>query len=264
MEPSFGWIPSSPEKIAQNDRYPLRLLAPEAPEAVEVILPYPPLVNWYNQGAYGACVGYSCSWQMSIYNTPNKYNGLWLYRAARKNEGDDPNVDEGAQLWSGMDVLRKQGHCLDKTTTPVLAEGIESYYWCKNINDVRSALNIRRPVVFGINWYQGFMDPETVNGEYWIGRRSWGGWLGGHAICCVGISDQRQAVLLRNSWGSDWAGGKDVWIAYTSITTLLGQNGECAVGVDRGSTPPPPPPEEDTITMKTTYQGKKYKGTLKP
>lgn len=246
--------------------YPLPLLVPKAPEAVEKVLAYPTnLVSWYDQGPYGACVGFSCSWQTSIYNTPKKYNGMWLYRAAREIAGLDPNQDDGAYLWAGQKVLQKKGHCIDKTTSPSLDEGVSSYYWCTTVDEVRSAIGINRPVVFGIYWYSGFNDPTTYNGEKWIGRSTWGSVLGGHAICCIGASDQRQAVLLLNTWGTEWNNGKPVWISYANIQKLMDKQGECTVGVDRGSAPPPPPPPpSDEIPIKVKIGNRKWVGEVHP
>ena len=91
------------------------------------------------------------------------------------------------------------------------------------------------PVVFGINWYSKFTSPVVYNGEKWIGRGSgWGGIQGGHAICCIGASDSRQAVMLLNSWGP---GYPPVWMPYKTVELLMKDGGEMAVGLDYIPTP---------------------------
>ena len=37
---------------------------------------------------------------------------------------------------------------------------------------------------------------------------------GGHAVACVGYDDEKQAFLVRNSWGSDWGQGGYFWMPY--------------------------------------------------
>jgi len=257
----FGWLPPTPEMQADNDRYELRRLAIEVPLTVEKQLVYPPYVKEYDQGNIGACVGYSCSWATSIYNNPDCYNAYWLYKRAQKIDGDPGTSgdNDGAYLWAAGDVLRKEGHAITKTTTPKLEYGILSYYWCKSIDDVRTATDLDRVPVFGVPWYAEFNSPRTVNGEYWIGTRaSWGSVLGGHAICCIAASDQRQAVRLLNTWG---AGYPPVWVGYNSVTQLLKQ-GECMVGLDIKPEPPPPPDDDNKIFISLVMNEKEYSGEL--
>lgn len=260
----FGWIPPTDEKQADNDHYLVRALY-AVPLVVEKQLVYPDLVSWYDQGNIGACTGYSASWATSIYNNPGKYNAYWLYKEGQRIDGD-PNTkgdQDGGYIWAVMDVLRKSGHCSNKTTTPAPGEGILSYYWAKTIDDVRAAIDADRVPVFGMPWFNEFMSPRTVNGEYWIGTRAnWGQILGGHAICGVAASDKRQAFKLLNSWGPSYP---PVWISYTSITKLFGMRSECAVGVDikPEPSPPPPSPEKETITLTgVSSDGKKWSGIL--
>jgi hypothetical protein len=260
MTPQFGWIPPTAEKQADNDCYQLRRIY-AAPLTVEKQFAYPAYVRDYDQGQTGACTGYSSTWAMSIYNA-KKYNPMWLYRRGQDTDGDPrtKDDDDGGYIWAVMDVLRKEGHALSGSTSPVKAEGIQSYYWCKSIDDIRSAIDAYRVPVFGIYWYNEFMQPRTINGEYWIGTKSsWGQILGGHAICCIAASDQRQAVRLLNSWGS---GYPPVWISYASITKLLSQQGECAVGLDINPEPPTPPPPAEKLAVTVTLDSRTYAGEL--
>lgn len=257
----FGWIAPSDEKRLQNDNYRLRSVY-AAPVTVEKQLVYPDYVAWYDQGNIGSCTGFSASWATSIYNNPNKYNGYWLYKQGQKDDGDSgtSNDNDGGYVWAVMDVLRKRGHALNKTTTPIPAEGIQSYYWCKTIDEIRAAIDADRVPVFGIYWFSEFSSPRTVNGEFWIGTRSnWGYVQGGHAICCMAASDKRQAVRLLNSWGSSYP---PVWISYASIVKLLGMQGECAVGLDIAPIPPPPPPEPETKAFVVSFDNFTYSGVL--
>lgn len=267
MPPNFGWIEPTPEKLLQNNQYLVRNLNLQAPEAVEKIFTYPNYVAHYNQQNNG-CTGFSASWMTSIYNNL-KYDANWLYWEGRKQAGLPPNRDEGGYIWAVMDVLRKKGHreIKDGVTQPVKrSEGIESYYWAKTINDLRISYGQSKITVFGMYWYEEFMNPVVINGEKWIGTKSsWGRVLGGHAICCIGLSDSREGVLLLNSWGASYGDKGKVWIKYRSIEKLLQRQGEAAVALDYNPAPPPPPPTPvDEISAVFTKDNKRYSGTLIP
>jgi hypothetical protein len=204
---------------------------------VETILKVPTqLRSFYNQGNLGACVGYSSSWMMSIYNNnpQQKYDAIWLYHQAQLND-DDPytmiDADNGTYVWSALKVLQKQGHKKIEETKPDINDGIKSYYWCRNANDIRTALALGRPVVIGIPWYNAFMFPQLYNGEYWIGRdtKKLGQVLGGHAICIFASSDRKQAVKLVNSWGQQFP---FVNLSYSLLDRLLSEGGEACVSID--------------------------------
>lgn len=264
----WGRLEPSPDKVVQNNLYSFSSLGLPTAEAVEVELPLPPgLVSHYDQGRTGACTGFSASWMTSINNYVTqgavKYDALWLYRRGQDTDNDPrtKDDDDGGYVWAVMDVLRKEGHIIKGQTSPSLPEGIESYYWCKSVDDIRTAFSLRRCPVFGIPWYEEFQSPRTINGEYWIGTRAkWGAVLGGHAICTRFASDKRQGLLLRNSWG---AGYPEVWVSYASVTKLLTGWGECAVGIDRAVVTPPPDPVKDTITINSlVVKGKAYSGLL--
>ena len=42
--------------------------------------------------------------------------------------------------------------------------------------------------------------------------------LGGHAVMAVGYDDSKQAVLVRNSWGTDWGIRGYFYMPYGYIT----------------------------------------------
>ena len=229
-----------PKDRAYEDKHPLSkwagALGVGVPKLVEKVLTLPyKLRNYYNQGGYNACVGYSASWMMSIYNCipQQKYDGLWLYHQASLNDNDpetSPENDVGTYVWAAMWSLEHIGNRKPKEANPDLRDGISSYYWAKNTDDVRTAISIGRPAVIGINWYNEFMLPQVLIGEYWIGKNLLTKSLGGHAICVCGASDKRQAFKLINTWGLSYP---IVWLPYTVFDRLMGEYGEACVAVDR-------------------------------
>ena len=238
-----------PEDRSYEQKYDFKKLSAIAPTNVEKILKLPNLVDFYCQGNMNACVGFSCSWMMSIlnqYNTktrydhprpakPFKYDAVWLYAQARLNDGwpfNDPPHDEGTYLWAGFYCLQHFGHKKINEDLPDLKDGLESYLWGKNTDDGRTAIALGKPFAIGVDWYESFMNPTVVNGEYWIGNNSdnLGKVLGGHAITCFSASDSRQAFKLINTWGSIFP---SVWIPYKVFDKLIAQQGEMCIPVDK-------------------------------
>lgn len=252
--PDFGWIPPTPQKQLDNDRYLLRSIVDAPPPGtVEVTLTYPDYVSHYRQQNNG-CTGFSASWMQSIYNR-KKYDANWLYWQGRKEAGLPPNRDEGGYIWAVMDVLRKKGHRIAGTTTTLLDEGIVSYYWAKNIDDIRAAFSLGRPVVLGTFWFEGFMNPTIKSGRRWFPESGWGGILGGHAYTLFARSDSLSGVCLVNTWGPSYP---PTWISDPVLLRLLSLQGEAAVAIDRGAAPPPPPPPTNTLSVSVKVNGVKY------
>ena len=266
--PSFGRLTPSDDKMQLHaTKYAFKVAEARfnlaVPLTIEKSLVLPEYHSFYDQGQTGGCTGWSASWEMSIYNN-KKFDAYKLYKEGQKIDGDPHTSgdNDGGYIWAVHDVLKNEGHWPVGSSVPVLSEGIDSYYWIQTIDDMRTAFGAGRPLVFGIRWYNKFMTPKVINGEYWIGTESnWGTVAGGHAICSFAISDQRQAVKLVNSWGTY----PDVWISYKSIQRLLGEQGECVASFDRTIAPPIPPtpePTTDTVSVTVVKDGITYEGTL--
>ena len=246
MTPSFGR--RVPQDWKHVERYPLRALMPAQPvEIAERTLSLPNYRTQYDQGTEGACVGYSCSWMMSILNR-QMYDARRLYREAQGiDEWYDTPPEEGTSVRAAMDILRTRGHWRVVrgrfAQDPAMSEGIVENRWAKSIDEIRTAIHSGVPVVFGVNWYASFSQPqflrpipETASDtydrqEWWIGRSPVMGRIeGGHAICAYRVSDRRQAIGLVNTWGIRYP---RVWIPYTVVERLLWEDGEAGIPVDR-------------------------------
>jgi C1A family cysteine protease len=75
------------------------------------------------------------------------------------------------------------------------------------------------PFVFGFTLYESF-ETETVkkSGIMPIPDRKHEKLIGGHAVMAVGYDDRKKAVLVRNSWGTDWGIKGHFWMPYELIT----------------------------------------------
>jgi len=231
----------TPASFVHVERARVRAMLMETVPVVERSLDVPvQYVPWYDQGAVGACTGFSASWMMSILNR-RKYLAMKLYeRAQQIDEWDDTPPAEGSSVHAAMQVLLTEGHWryfrgLEKLLG--INEGIADVRWATTVDELRTIIAKGTPFVLGINWYDEFFSPQYIRttkginaGEWWIGRAQWGSVAGGHAICGWAASDKRQAFRLVNTWGHDYP---RPWISYTSVQRLLDEAGEAAVVTDR-------------------------------
>lgn len=78
----------------------------------------------------------------------------------------------------------------------------------ERIGQIKQALCSGCPVVFGTLVANNFMN---YSGGSIITNP--GGWyVGGHALCCVGWSEAKQAFEVRNSWGEGWGDQGYCWM----------------------------------------------------
>jgi hypothetical protein len=229
----LGRIP--PPDLKHEEKYPLRAIMPRMVDRVERVLSMPSAYRpKYDQGEEGACTGFSASIQSSIRNH-RYYDAFWLYNEAKKID-DWPGEDyEGSSVRAALEVLLNVGHrrvFRGRSLDPNPTEGIHAFRWAKTVDEVRTAISEGEPVVLGIDWPYDYYDPILIGREWWLPPID-GRIAGGHAICCNGASDRRQAVKLVNSWGSSYP---LVWLPYDDLQRLidgLEYPGEAAVVTDR-------------------------------
>ncbi len=106
------------------------------------------------------------------------------------------------------------------------------------------------PVLGGMDVYEDFF--YYLGGIY---RYSYGGYIGGHAVCLIGYDDGQSCWLGKNSWSTMW--GEDGWfkIGYNECGLLRSYP---AYGIAMSSSPGPLPPVPPVINpdLKVTKDGK--------
>ena len=82
---------------------------------------------------------------------------------------------------------------------------------------MKGCLNEGFPFVFGFTVFPSFESDEVAgNGEVPMpgaGEQT----LGGHAVMAVGYDDQKQAFIVRNSWGPTWGLGGYCYMPYAYL-----------------------------------------------
>ena len=140
--------------------------------------------------------------------------------------------DEGMFLRDGMKSLSKYGVCSEElwtydTTKFNTVPSKEAYEDAKkrkilkyqkliSIYYITEVLNRNKPVVFGMNIYNSFMNlNERISTVNFPSRKE--NSLGGHAMCMVGYDLEKRLFLAKNSFGSDWGDKGYCWIPFDYI-----------------------------------------------
>lgn len=241
-----------PPDFEHIDKYPLKSLGIPAVFTVEKSLLLPPWHKTHNQGQEGACVGFGTSMMLTITNLhesakagidplPNfHYNPWWLWDRSKEVDGfsdTKPGDNNGTTVRAALDTLKKRGHVRwkdERTRNSIILpprrdDKILSYKWATTIDEVRTSINNAVPLSIGVNWYSNFDNPQYSQGEYWIGKGNLGTLRGGHCLTIYGASDHRQAVKLKNSWGTAYP---EVWMPYSTLLRLLKEDGEIGLIAD--------------------------------
>ena len=78
------------------------------------------------------------------------------------------------------------------------------------------------PFLLGFRVHPSFDNPPTGKWKNGImpvpGKKKDDKATGGHAVMAVGYDDRKQAVLVRNSWGTDWGVKGHFWMPYSLIS----------------------------------------------
>jgi len=73
-------------------------------------------------------------------------------------------------------------------------------------------------VVFGITVYESFEGDEAAKtGMIPMPNISGEQCLGGHAVCAIGYDDNKQCLIVRNSWGTGWGDMGYFYLPYAYV-----------------------------------------------
>jgi C1A family cysteine protease len=195
----------------------------------------------YDQGKVGSCTGNAIAAAIEYDQiTQNKLldfipSRLFIYYNERMMEGTI-NQDCGACIRDGIKAVNVYGACKETiwpyiesqfATKPIdqayqdalLHKSIEySSLNGTNINELKACIAQGHPFVFGFQVYQYFESEEMSKGGILRMPQPGEGHCGGHAVTSVGYSDEKQAFLIRNSWGPKWGINGHFWMPYSYIT----------------------------------------------
>lgn len=193
-----------------------------------------------DQGSDGACVGFGTSGELaaepeSVKDISNTFALQFYHDAQRIDEW--PGEDyEGTSVLAGAKVAVNRGY-------------YSSYLWADNEADMARTVSNYGPVIIGIDWYDGMMDPDTKGFLHPTGNV-----VGGHCVVVIGIDAENGFYTIRNSWGQYWGINGEAKISRADMATLISANGDVCkpvrVSLDPEPTPPSPQP---TPTKKCSF-----------
>jgi hypothetical protein len=123
--------------------------------------------------------------------------------------GEYPPDDTGSSGPWSMQALEKEGF-------------ISSFTHTRSVHTALVALN-RGPISIGIPWLESMFQVDG-NGNITVDRGSQV--AGGHQVCIVADDTARQAVYVRNSWGTSWGQNGHAWLAWDDLKWLFVQGGD--------------------------------------
>jgi hypothetical protein len=175
-----------------------------------------------DQGEEGACVGFAITHALNTQCPSLNLTGTFavkhVYWEAQRADpwpgGSYPEADpkyEGTSVLHAVKALRKSGY-------------LDSYRWAFGLEDLILAVSWAGPVVLGLNWYEGMVDPCQCGHLHPTGEC-----IGGHAVMCKGLDVERGRFLIHNSWGRSWGLEGDGWISFSDMKWLLAREGEAVI-----------------------------------
>lgn len=187
----------------------------------------------YNQLSLGSCTANAIAAMISFLVKGIFFpSRLFIYYNERLAEGT-VNEDAGAYIRTGIKSINVHGVCPEKTwpyiikkfaDVPIplayrkakLHQSLQYRAVTQTETDIRTALAIGLPVVFGFMVQQSFESLEVAKtGLYGPGQKE--KILGGHAVLIVGYDDTKKVFIVRNSWGESWGDKGYFYIPYSVV-----------------------------------------------
>ena len=229
----FGWNPDLPDY--RDHKFTVTLLK-TLPASVDLRPFCPPI---YDQGDLGSCTANALAAayefekmkQSQPYFMPSR---LFIYYNERVLE-KTVKIDDGASLRDGIKTLNTQGVCPEDVWKYNIKKfatkpSCKSYRLAKK-NEVKQYLSLNNtifeikqclangfPMAFGISVYTSFMSDEVARTGIVPMPGPDESMEGGHAILGVGYDDSKKALIVRNSWGTEWGLQGYFYLPYDYIT----------------------------------------------
>lgn len=219
---TYGWKRDS---SCEGDKYHMFAIHQNQDQIKKVDLSQfcPPV---YNQSTLGSCTGnaIACAYEIDEIKQGEKEpfvpSRLFIYYNEREMEGH-VEEDSGAEIKDGIKSIHDVGVCpetmwpyditkfREKPSAECYTEAknhqsVEYKRVEQNIQQIKQCLIEGFPFVFGFMVYESFESEEVAKTGIVPMPKADERLLGGHAVVCIGFSDDTQKILVRNSWGPEW------------------------------------------------------------
>ena len=200
------------------------------------IINYRPIIG--NQGTLGSCTSWASAYAAltivrRIETGNSKYHPFSatnLYNRVKSTCGEGTNIQqslellkvEGCKPYDDESEARSENDCIKYDETQKNAEKfpdkLYDFYSLDSIIDIKKALYLDFPVVFGIQCYKSDWSSQDLRATDGV----WSGYTNGidptlgHAMCVIGYDDDKQggAFYVMNSWGTEFGVDGYFWIKY--------------------------------------------------
>jgi hypothetical protein len=175
----------------------------------------------FDQGNLGSCTGNAAVG--AVGTAP-------LYETLDKNH---PDLDEplAVNVYSAATVLDDYPGTYPPTDTG--SDGLSVAKACKNMGLISGYLHATNvaamqaalqdtPVIVGVNWYEGFDNPDS-NGLVKIS----GDVRGGHEFEVLGLDLDSKTFLAVNSWGTSYGVNGRFSFSFDTMDQLFSEEGDC-------------------------------------
>lgn len=237
-EQGTGLIPLTDEEYeALEERDPLLRGALPAFIDLSSFFPTPG-----HQGSQGSCVGWAVGYALKTYQEAKEtrtarpdefyhFSPSFVFNSIKQGEG----CTTGSRITDALDFIQNTGAVsmqefpYIEAECPAPSEDLLSRgkdYSIKNYNRlergslfaIQEALSNEKPVVAGIYVHPGF-NTWAGNGVYSPaeGERV----KDYHAVTIVGYDDEREALKIINSWGTEWGDEGYFWMHYDAAEELV-------------------------------------------
>ena len=230
----FGW---TRDALDHRD-VKFKIVAPhDLPPMVDLRPLCPPV---YNQGELGSCTANALGAAYQFEEIKQKKEDfipsrLFIYYNERAIEGTI-ECDCGAQIRDGIKTMVSEGVCPEKiweyNTSKFAIKPTQDCYDSALNNQVQEYLRISPhtlyevkhclsdgyPVAFGFTVYESLMSSKVAKTGIAQMPKNNEQMMGGHAVLAVGYDDSKEALIVRNSWGSDWGLKGYFYLPYGYVT----------------------------------------------
>lgn len=240
----FGWKRDLPDfRDFKYSAHPEFTALPPLPPSVDLRAG---MSRVENQGNLGSCVAQAVSGILEFLQLTrflgvfrDKFEDvspLFIYWNARTLDGDNQS-DSGTYIRTAIKALRTFGVCRE-VTWPYLEHRVyatpnsDAFTEAaphklvggfrvnnRNLIEMKQCLAHGYPFAFGVGIYSSFMSRDTAETGVVTMPKETERSLGGHAMCCVGYDDEKQAFLVRNSWGDKWGIYGYCWMPYDYLNS---------------------------------------------
>lgn len=231
----FGWKRDLPDHRDKK----FKIVAPhDLPPMVDLRPQCPPV---YNQGNLGSCtanaIGSAFQFEQMKQNKPNWIpSRLFIYYNEREMEGTI-NEDAGAMIRDGIKSVVAQGVCPEdmwkyieskfkskpcpQCYKAALDNQVKEYLRLSphSLYEVKHCLSDGYPVIFGFSVYESMMTENVARTGIVPIPNVNEVPMGGHAVKAVGYDDSKEALIVKNSWGTEWGMSGYFYLPYWFVTT---------------------------------------------